>query len=110
MSYLCPVCGFDQLEDPPVNDEICPSCGTHFGYHDATRPHQELTLKWIFDGMPWRSPVERPPLNWNPRNQLANIGYAIHETAEYTETQRDTVTNVYGYMFVPDVGRILSYG
>lgn len=38
--YLCPVCGFPNLEEPPWNndagsDEICPSCGTHFGYDDA---------------------------------------------------------------------------
>jgi rubredoxin len=38
--YLCPVCGYPELSEPPWNnespsDEICPSCGTQFGYDDV---------------------------------------------------------------------------
>jgi hypothetical protein len=55
--YMCPVCGFDALEEPPYKEDghpapvgphgeplkveigyathlICPSCGFHFGYDD----------------------------------------------------------------------------
>ena len=39
-THTCPVCGYAGLDDPPwqggaPSDEICPSCGTHFGYDDA---------------------------------------------------------------------------
>src|SRR6266496_2663826 len=28
--YLCPVCGYDQLDEPPQHYSTCPSCGTEF--------------------------------------------------------------------------------
>ena len=38
--FTCPVSGYPELEEPPWtdgsgSDEICPSCGIHFGYDDA---------------------------------------------------------------------------
>src|ERR1017187_7282190 len=45
--YLCSVCGYDRLEDPPKNFTICPSCGTEFGYDDAFASHAELRAKWL---------------------------------------------------------------
>jgi predicted RNA-binding Zn-ribbon protein involved in translation (DUF1610 family) len=39
--YTCPVCGFQGLSEPAYDEhyctffEICPSCGTEFGYDDA---------------------------------------------------------------------------
>lgn len=38
--YLCPVCGYESLVEQPwadgePSDDICPSCGTHFGYNDV---------------------------------------------------------------------------
>jgi hypothetical protein len=70
MEYTCPVCGYDQLEDPAMEDEICPSCGTQFGYHDFNKSHQQLRLLWIRKGMQWHSRVDEKPLEWNPHNQL----------------------------------------
>jgi hypothetical protein len=40
MSYFCPVCGFDGLDEAPYSPsgnglyEICPSCGFQFGVTD----------------------------------------------------------------------------
>jgi hypothetical protein len=48
--YLCPVCGYDRLEDPPGTFTICPSCGTEFGYDDAFASHAELRAKWLQNG------------------------------------------------------------
>jgi len=82
--YLCPVCGYDRLSEPPWNnesasDEICPSCGTHFGYDDAAggqadhrqARHRELRSRWIARGMPWHNADIEPPADgWDPKAQL----------------------------------------
>ena len=34
--HTCFVCGYPELDElPDRSDEICPSCGFHFGYDDA---------------------------------------------------------------------------
>jgi hypothetical protein len=38
--YTRPACGYNGLEEPPwlgrePSDEVCPSCGIHFGYDDT---------------------------------------------------------------------------
>jgi hypothetical protein len=85
--YVCPVCGYDRLADPPwdnesPSDEICPSCGTHFGYDDAAggdaarrqARHRELRESWIAKGMLWFSRSgSGPPPGWDPREQLATV-------------------------------------
>jgi len=68
--HLGPVCGFDRLEDPPKDFTICPSCGTEFGYDDAFASHETLRQEWIQNGHKWWSPVDAPPQNWNPQQQL----------------------------------------
>jgi hypothetical protein len=68
--YLCPVCGFDRLEDPPKNFVICASCGTEFGYDDAFCSHTELRVKWLRGGAQWRSTVDARPENWDPLQQV----------------------------------------
>ena len=79
MTYTCPVCGYPELEDPPENHEICPSCGTQFGYHDFTRSHAELRARWLERGAAWHSRVDPPPPNRNPYQQLfeAGLGYGL---------------------------------
>lgn len=85
--YLCPVCGYDGLFDPPwrgdsPSDDICPSCGIQFGYHDAAggdlvrrqEIYREWRERWIEQGMPWHSAsVEPPPANWDPTVQLRRV-------------------------------------
>lgn len=40
MMYTCPVCNYNELDEPPYNthgygsDEICPCCVFQFGYDD----------------------------------------------------------------------------
>lgn len=83
---FCPVCGFDLgfkawNKGMPKDDEICPSCGTQFGYHDSTwntdpQIHSKLRQAWIQSGMKFKHPSEPlglPPKNWDPKDQLKNI-------------------------------------
>ena len=84
MRFVCPACGYDGLFDPPwrdgsPSDDICPSCGIQFGYHDAAggdATGRELIYtkwrqRWIDAGMPWHSAaVESPPAGWDPEAQL----------------------------------------
>jgi predicted RNA-binding Zn-ribbon protein involved in translation (DUF1610 family) len=74
--YSCPVCGIDGLLDPAYDSagcasfEICPSCGTEFGYDDARKSHQELRKLWVASGALWHSRNTAPPPNWNGKDQL----------------------------------------
>lgn len=72
--YNCPVCGYDSLEHPPANEMICPSCGTHFGYHDFSNSYDELRKLWIASGANWFSPVDSRPPNWSALEQLQRAG------------------------------------
>ena len=78
-SHTCPVCGYPGLYERPwsgesASDEICPSCGTHFGYDDwaegdpGARPmaHAELRAKWLQAGRPWFSSGRSKPADWPP--------------------------------------------
>jgi hypothetical protein len=71
--YTCPVCGYDQLSDPPSDWEICPCCDTFFGYSDRGRSHAVLRAAWVAEGMPWGSTVIAPPPNWSPMAQLRKV-------------------------------------
>jgi len=66
---LCPVCGYS-MEFPPTDWNICPSCGTEFGYNDVGKSHIDLRRIWIEGGMRWWSPVEKQPDEWDPETQL----------------------------------------
>jgi hypothetical protein len=75
----CPVCGYGSLHEPPFDDagapsyEICPSCGTEFGYHDAKTPHTALRQRWIAKGSPWQSRVKPAPSGWDAAEQLRSV-------------------------------------
>jgi len=91
--WPCPVCGF-LLPSPPWTEpayseeslamfEICPCCGTQFGYHDTggegspdelRRIHRWLRGRWVAAGMPWWSTVNEPPGHWDPAAQLDAAG------------------------------------
>jgi len=66
--FICPVCGYPEPESPAYDavlgnwyQEICPSCGTQFGYDDAGRGHSELRARWIAGGAKWWSRRCEPP-------------------------------------------------
>lgn len=85
--WICPACGYDQLDEAPwsndgaPSDEICPSCGIHFGYDDAAggdisaRPliYAGWRADWRSRGCPWFSSATPPPANWNPDQQLKRV-------------------------------------
>ena len=80
--FVCPVCGFDQLDDPPVDEdgdglfEICPSCGFHFGVSDDDKgfTYESWRARWVSMGMPWDSEgIEPPPEGWDPKRQLEKL-------------------------------------
>lgn len=87
MSTTCPVCGFGGLLEPPwtgetASDEICPSCGIHFGYDDAgggvsarrAEVYADWRLRWIANGKLWFSNARKPPDGWSPDLQLRRVG------------------------------------
>jgi len=79
--FLCPVCGYPELDEPPYDDHgcasynICPCCGVEFGYDDSNILHSELREKWIINGMKWWSKNISPPVNWDPLHQLKNVDF-----------------------------------
>lgn len=87
-TFPCPVCGFEGLTEPPYDSsgcasfEICPSCGTEFGYHDAKKSHAELRRSWLEAGAAWHSKTITPPQNWDALKQLQAAGLKVdsHES------------------------------
>jgi hypothetical protein len=81
-SLACPVCGFAELDGPPYDElgcptyEICPCCGTEFGYDDFLTSHAALRERRISKGMPWWSSRQQPPIGWDPHRQLQEAGFA----------------------------------
>ncbi len=71
--YYCPVCGYDQLDEPPANHTICSCCGTHFGYHDVWHSWLELREMWLLKGAPWFSKAISAPTGWNAVAQLQRL-------------------------------------
>ena len=72
--YKCPVCGYDQMVEPPENHAICPSCGTEFDYDDVGFTYRELREAWLSNGATWFSVGRQPPHGWSPISQLTNAG------------------------------------
>lgn len=86
MTYICPVCGYNQLDEPPSDYNICDCCGTEFGYHDATLTHSELRKRWIAAGAKWHSPDFSPPTGWDPLKQLLAAGYNYELRSQATDS------------------------
>ena len=82
MPYVCPVCGYPDLDELPRGEatggsyEICPSCGFQFGVSDDDEGHSYLGWRqnWIKKGMPWSSLARERPLDWDPKRQLEQVG------------------------------------
>jgi hypothetical protein len=70
----CPVCGYG-LDRPASDCDICPSCGTQFGYSDSGRTHEQLRRLWIQRGTNWHSRAHPVPYGWNPELQLIEAGF-----------------------------------
>lgn len=77
--WICPVCGYPGLTEPPRSDngggsyDICWSCGFEFGVTDDDRGYTygDWRARWIGRGMPWDSTNLRPPPEgWDPGRQL----------------------------------------
>ncbi|MBJ6362782.1 hypothetical protein ACFOQM_16180 [Paenibacillus sp. GCM10012307] len=84
-NYICPVCGFDCLEDEPyINDgdagagsfEICPCCKFQFGY-DQRSKIPEYRENWIAKGAKWFDKDEKPD-NWSSKDQLRRINIKLN--------------------------------
>jgi len=79
----CPVCNLPLSFAPWSGDiashEICPCCGTHFGYDDACSGNPQLRGSWYLErrrtwvaaGMPWHRKSSAPPTGWSGARQLA---------------------------------------
>ena len=84
--YLCPVCGYPDLSETPwtnesPSDEVCPSCGTHFGYDDVAAGdaaerqqfYRRRRSEWRMAGCQWFSVSTHPPSGWNAERQLGGV-------------------------------------
>lgn len=80
MKMTCPVCGFDNINEPKLKWSICPSCGTQFGLSDSHYSYSELREMWIRDkNMAWQGPESLRPLKWSPIIQLFRAGFINYD-------------------------------
>ena len=78
--YICPVCGFEGLTEPPSSQqnapsyEICPCCGFEFGFNGDNNEDTFTVFRkrWIDNGGKWFMP-NRKPANWDMQKQLGNL-------------------------------------
>jgi hypothetical protein len=89
---LCPVCGY-RLRRPASDCDICPSCGTQFGYSDSGRTHDQLRDLWIERGANWHSCVHPVPRGWNAELQLIEAGFGIKRPNIKLQIQLDAIIN-----------------
>jgi hypothetical protein len=73
--FMCPVCFYKEMPDPPADYNICPCCGTEFENDDELRTYAQLRAHWISRGARWF--FHAPPPLWNPWEQLFTAGYAV---------------------------------
>jgi predicted RNA-binding Zn-ribbon protein involved in translation (DUF1610 family) len=78
-TYVCPVCGYPRLHQPPLRDgvpshEICPSCGFEFVVTDGAT-YAAWRDRWVKAGMPWwaKPAGQDPPLGWDPAGQIKSV-------------------------------------
>jgi hypothetical protein len=61
---------------PAVEGNICPCCGTEFGYDDDLGvTYRQIRDNWLEQGAPWFSPVDPQPDDWNAIAQLVASEY-----------------------------------
>jgi len=82
--YICPICGYDELEKIPYyggdcpSYEICECCGFEYGFDDGSEGHTFTTYrrKWILEGAEWFVSNSKSN-NWDLEKQLANINLTL---------------------------------
>jgi hypothetical protein len=84
--FGCPICGYS-MEDPPTAYNICPCCGTEFDHTVASR-HRQLREEWLKFGARWWSPVDQPPLGWNPYVQMLRAGLLSRPLTQATSADQ----------------------
>ena len=98
--YMCPVCGYNQLEYPASNYNICPSCGTEFDLDDVGVTHFQLRNAWIANGKQWWSVEEPPSPYWDPEQQLQNLRHLVNAPKQTTAktVQKIEASKAYGFV------------
>ncbi len=77
--FMCPVCGYKNLDEPPRSPEgypsyeVCECCGFEFGVQDDDRgyTYRSFRLEWLRRGSPWHHGEK--PVNWDLAAQLKNL-------------------------------------
>ncbi|MGH8013635.1 MAG: hypothetical protein ACREQ4_14155 [Candidatus Binataceae bacterium] len=95
MKNYCPVCGYDSLTKPPVDYNICPCCGTEFGYDDIAHSWDELRTLWLSGGARWFSKHTPAPAEWNVLNQVAQLNAQHMQTVAGTTNRDVTFPTLY---------------
>jgi hypothetical protein len=80
MKYICPVCGYPDLDEAPYDAQsnpsynICSCCGFEYGFDDGSKKNtfKEFREKWIYEGCNWFT-KEKKPIGWSLEKQLLNI-------------------------------------
>lgn len=69
---------------PAEEGNICPCCGTEFGYDDALGvTFRTLRDQWVANETPWFSPIDQPPPLWNGVVQLILADYEFTWTDDF---------------------------
>ncbi len=84
--YMCLVCGFNLLKEPPYDQgnspsyEICPCCGFEFGVDGANNQiiFTDFRQAWIKNGAQWFIPKLKPK-DWDFKKQLSNLNKDVGE-------------------------------
>jgi hypothetical protein len=79
IQYTCPVCAYSAMPYPVEEGNICPCCGTEFGFDDTMGvTFRQLRDRWVVQGTPWFSPIDEPPQHWDGLVQLILADFDFH--------------------------------
>lgn len=93
--YICPVCDYNQMTEPPEDFYICPCCGTEFGNDDFDTSHIELRKQWIDNGMKWFSRYTPKPFGWDAGEQIGIFVKTISLNIDNVEDTPDAKDDLY---------------